>query len=121
MVKMEQKSRQREQTETRRQFRFGLIRHILKLTVPKIVENTRGKDASMKDLAEVMRPIMDQYQDSDMTRKMLGIENYEDWDSFFDEVVNIVFRKVKDEKEKETADSSVSLKSQDLKQKNLFR
>lgn len=117
---MEQKLRRKEQVETRQRFRTGLIKQILELTIPKIAENTKGRKASMRDLAEVMRPVMDQYRDSDMTRKMLGIENHEDWDSFFDEVVNIVFRKVEEKNKKETADSPVSPRTQGLKQKNLF-
>jgi hypothetical protein len=120
MVKMERNSRQKEQEETRRQFRSGLIKQILELTVPKIVKNTIGREASMRDLAEVMRPVMDQYQDSEMTRKMLGAVDFEEWDRFFDEVVRIVARQVRQEKQKNISKEAIPHKSQGLKQKNLF-
>lgn len=117
---MEQKLRQKEQTEARQKFRSSLIKKILELSVPKILENTKGRDVSTRDLAEVMRPIMDQYQDSDMTRKMLGAVDFEEWDRFFDDVVRIVAKKVHQEKQKNISSEDFPLKSKDLKQKNLF-
>jgi len=106
--------------EARKNFKDSLIDHILALSVAKIVADTKGRDVDERDLAEVMGDMMKQYKDSDMTRKMLGIENYEEWDSFFDEVINIVFRKVREAKKNEIPADSPPLKSQNLKQKKLL-
>jgi len=106
--------------ETQKGFKNSLINHILELSVDQIVANTKGRDANEHDLAEVMGDMMKEYKTSDMTKKMLGVKNYGDWDSFFDEVADIVFKKVQEAKTKEIPVSSPELKSENLKQKELF-
>ena len=106
--------------EARKNFKNSLIQHILELSVPKIVANTKGRDVEERDLAEVMGDNMRQYKESDMTRKILGIKNYKEWDSFFDEVVDTVLNKVREEKQKNSSGNTGPLRSQNLKQKDLF-
>ncbi|MDD5489359.1 MAG: hypothetical protein PHP25_01610 [Candidatus Moranbacteria bacterium] len=85
--------------KTRHNFKESIIELIISKAIPKILANCSGKDTiDDRDIAGVIGPMLDGYNqsDTDFTKRMLNIKNYEDWDVFCDEVQNAVARKARE-------------------------
>lgn len=84
--------------ETRKQSKDSLIEHIFELTFQKAHEKSKGADPTDTEIKEEFSLIMDRYNKAETVKEMLGIDDYQDWDSFFDEVSNILIRKLSGKK-----------------------
>ncbi len=78
--------------ESRKQSKDSLIEHIFELTFRKAREKSKGVDPTNAEIKEEFSLIMDRYKQAETVKKMLGINDYQDWDSFFDEVSNKLIR-----------------------------
>lgn len=94
VANIEKEFRKNREIEARENFRRDLIAKVLELSVGKILENTHGRPILLKDIAEVVRPIIDEYENSDATRMMIGAQSQEDWNLFFDETISALQRKL---------------------------
>lgn len=114
--------------ELRKRFKDSLIDTIIELTVPKVVENTKGREFDDRDIALVLTPIMDEYDSSNSIREQLEIGDYKAWERFSDEVTSILRRKIRIAKlnSNEISDSapktgqSLDQKTLKYEQKTLF-
>lgn len=106
--------------ELRKKFKDSLIDTIIELTVPKVLENTKGREFDDRDIALVLTPIMDEYHSSNPIREQLEIDDYKAWERFSDEVVDILRRKIRTAKlnSNEISDNTPKV-SQNLDQKKL--
>jgi hypothetical protein len=84
--------------EARKQSKDSLIEHIFELTFQKAREKSKGATPTDVEIKEEFWLIMDQYKKSETVKEMLGIDDYQDWDSFFDEVSNKLIRKLSGKK-----------------------
>lgn len=83
--------------ETRKRFKDSITSHIISEAVPKILKNCENKKTiDDQDIGKVIGWMIDGYNNSDLTGRILGFKDYEDRDAFFDHIINIVVRKARE-------------------------
>lgn len=94
-------------TEAWKQSKDSLIEHIFELTFQKAREKSKGADPTDAEIKEEFWLIMDRYKKAETVKEMLEIDDYQDWDSFFDEVSNELIRKLSGKKSEKSVPPAI--------------